>query len=129
MKALKWKTDDDNKVVTVENGKVKALKAGKAKITVSSGDNDEIKDTCTVTVTEDEISLNKTKITIDKGESYELKATVTSGDKNKVKWSSNNEKAVTVKDGKIKAVAKGEAVITATTEGGAVAYCRKWQQP
>ena len=122
MKSLKWKSDNEE-VVTVENGKIKALKTGKAKITVSSADNDKVKDTCTVTVTEDEISLNKTKITLEKGESYELKATVTSGDKNKVKWSSSNEKAVTVKDGKIKAVAKGEAVITATTEGGATAKC------
>ena len=122
MKSLKWKSDNEE-VVTVKNGKIKALKAGKAKITVSSADNDEVKDTCTVTVTEDEISLNKSKITLEKGESYELKATVTSGDKNKVKWSSSNEKAVTVKDGKVKAVAKGEAVITATTEGGATAKC------
>lgn len=123
MKALKWKTDDDNKVVTVENGKVKALKAGKAKITVSSGDNDEIKDTCTVTVTEDEISLNKTKITLDKGETYQLKAEVKNGNKNRVKWSSDDERVATVRDGKIKAVGKGEAVITAKTEDGAVAKC------
>lgn len=77
------------------------------------------------TIQVEAITLNKSKITIDKGETYELKVQISpSNASNKtIKWSSDNENAVTVNNGIIKAVGKGEAVITAETSNGKTAKC------
>lgn len=57
------------------------------------------------------VHLNKTNKTLQAGQSYTLKVV---GNKKKVKWTSSNKRVATVsKTGKVKALSKGKAVITA----------------
>lgn len=63
--------------------------------------------TCKITV---KPAISKSKVTLKAGKTATLKVL---GTKDKVKWSSGNKKVATVKDGKITAVKKGTAVITA----------------
>lgn len=65
------------------------------------------------------ITLNKTVYTLKKGKSVQLKATLAKGTKKKqVVWSSSNKKIATVsKKGKVKAIKKGTAKITAKIQG------------
>ena len=58
----------------------------------------------------DKIQLNRNKILIAKGESYKLKL---KGNKKSVKWSSDNKKIATVKNGLVIGKRKGSATITA----------------
>lgn len=64
------------------------------------------------------LRLNKTKVTLytGKANTATVKATVT-GNSKKASWSTNNKKVATVKNGKITAVGKGTAVITAKANG------------
>lgn len=65
------------------------------------------------------VTLDKTELTLKKGDTATLKATVKpdNSNKKKVTWTSDNEAAATVVDGKVTAVATGTAKITATVEG------------
>lgn len=127
-KKLIWTSSDDSKA-TVSNGVVKALKAGTVKITVTSEDNAEAKDECSVTVIQPVtgIVLSKTSYTLyNIGESVQLVATVQPEDatNKKVNWKSTNESACIVSNGNVVAVGFGTTVIIATTEdGGFMAYC------
>ena len=66
------------------------------------------------------IKLNKDKVSLSVGKSVKLKATVEpadAADKTLV-WSTSNSSVATVKKGKIKAVGKGECVITCKSKDG-----------
>ncbi len=72
--------------------------------------------------------LDNTELTLKLGhiETATLSAMILPSDatNQKVQWKSNNEKVATVKDGVVTAVAKGNAIVTATTEdGGKTADC------
>ena len=75
------------------------------------------------------ITLNKTKHTLKKGKSFTLKVkkwTPASAEPKTVTWKSSNPKVVKVdkKTGKIKALKKGKATITAKTSNGKTAKCK-----
>lgn len=59
--------------------------------------------------------LNKTKLTLNKGKSFTLK--LSNAKASKIKWSTSNKKIATVKNGKVKALKKGKATITAKYKG------------
>ena len=61
-KNVTWTTSDAT-VATVENGKVKALKAGTVTITATSATDSAKKAECTITITEPVVSTNEGKIT------------------------------------------------------------------
>lgn len=66
------------------------------------------------------LSLDKTKVTLYTGKaskSLTVEATVTGGTSKTVTWKTNKPKVATVKNGKITAVGKGTAIITATANG------------
>ena len=115
---LVWKSSDE-KVVTVDsNGNLKALKEGKATITVTTKDG-KYSAECVVTVSKKEettslkitISGNKT---VKVGETITLKANVTPKDA-KVVWTSNNNKIATVdENGKVTGVSAGTVTIKGT---------------
>lgn len=72
------------------------------------------------------IVLNKTSYTLKKGKSVQLKVTKNTLGKNKVVWSSSNEKVATVSaKGKVKGNKNGKATITAKVDGTKVkATCK-----
>jgi len=75
------------------------------------------------------ITLNKTKLTLKKGKTFSLKVkkwTPANVGSKTVTWKSSNPKVVKVnkKTGKIKALKKGNAKITAKTSNGKTATCK-----
>ncbi len=115
-------TSSNEKVATVDaNGKVTAIAAGNATITATTEDGGKTA-ICTITVTEKKIpvasvTLDKTALTLEVKTAAQLNATVLPADAtNKtVAWTTSNDKIATVDNtGKVTAVGKGTATITAT---------------
>lgn len=128
-KDLNWSTSNKNIVTVTQKGVVKALKAGKATITVKTSTNQIAK--CEVTIKEiplKGISLNYTQITLLKGKSKSLKVSfkpIDTTDNKTISWSTSNKKVVLVnQSGKIKAVNIGTAVITAKAKNGKTVKCK-----
>ena len=130
-KSISWKSSD-NGVATVDNsGKVTAVKAGSATITVTTTDGSKTA-TCSVTVTAKTVSvtgvtLNKSTLELTEGAEETLKATITPSDATNqvVTWSTSDNNIAKVSDGKVTAVKAGEATITVTTsDGGKTATCK-----
>ena len=131
-KKVTWSSDKTD-VATVDGaGKVTAVKAGEAVVTVTTEDGGKTA-TCRVTVkakavSVTEVTLDRTELTLTEGETETLTATVKpdNADNRKVTWSSDKTEVATVGGaGRVTAVKAGEAVITVTTEdGGKTATCK-----
>ena len=126
-KTVAWKSSN-TKVATVSSaGEVKGVKAGTATITCTSNATG-LKATCTVSVVNGFVTLNKTEACVQKGKTVTLKATVTpeSLEDKSVTWESSNTKIATVSSsGKVKGVKYGTATITCTSVAtGAKATCQ-----
>jgi formylglycine-generating enzyme len=122
--AVTWSSSDTTKV-TVADGVVTAVVTGAATITATTVDGGKTA-TCTVTVPDITISLNKVTLELIKGKTETLTATVTNTDTDTVKWSSANTAIATVDEntGLVTAVNYGTTIITATTvDGGKTATC------
>ena len=122
---VEWYSSNE-KVATVKDGNVTAIGVGEAVITVKAGSKSA---TCKVKVSEKKVEVSGVSISetlsLKKGESGTLsvKFTPENATDKTVTWSSDNEKAATVKDGKVTAVAKGTAKITVTSKNGKKAVC------
>lgn len=121
-KKVAWSTDNAA-VATVENGKVTAVGAGKAKITVTTEDQDKT-DACEVTVTAktarvpvESVTITAEETSVEVGKTLELKCQVTpdnATDKS-VDWSSDDSGIARVdRDGVVTGVKTGVTTITAT---------------
>ena len=130
-KSVSWSSSNSGVATVDNNGKVTAVAAGSAVITVTTTDGGKTA-TCTVTVTNpavpvQSVSLNKTELSLNVGESVTLTATVLpeNADNKAVTWSSSDAAVATVdSNGKVSAVAAGSAVITVkTTDGEKTATC------
>ena len=127
-KNVTWSSSNPAVATVDSNGKVTAVSAGTATITVTTVDGGKTA-TCAVTVTipVTGVSLNKTELTLPAGSTETLIATITPADatNKNVTWSSSNTAVATVgNDGKVTAVSAGTATITVTTEdGGKTATC------
>ena len=115
-----WKSSDP-KVATVDaNGKVRAEGTGTATITLAVGEKSA---TCKVTVSQPvtSISLDKSSASLQSGETLQLTASVYPSDAlNKaITWTSSDAAIATVdQSGKVTALKKGGATITATAKDG-----------
>ena len=130
-KAVTWSSDKPA-VATVENGKVKAIAAGTAKITAATVNGKTA--ICNVTVKAKdepevilpaEVRLNMPSAEFTVGDQIQLTATVlpsNAADKS-ITWTSDKPAVATVENGKVKAIAAGEAKITAATVNGKTAVC------
>lgn len=108
----------DESIAKLEGNKLVAVSDGTTKITATSG---IVKTSAKVTVTTkvEQITLNKTEGTLTVGNSVTVTATVTPDNATNatVNWTSSDEKVATVdSNGKVTAVAAGNATITATSE-------------
>ena len=127
-----WSSDRTEVATVGGDGRVTAVKAGEAVVTVTTEDGGKTA-TCKVTVKAKaigvtEVTLDRTELTLTEGETETLTATVKpdNADNRKVTWSSDKTDVATVDgDGKVTAVKAGEAVVTVTTEdGGKTATCK-----
>ena len=126
-------SSDKTEVATVDGaGRVTAVKAGEAVVTVTTEDGGRTA-TCAVTVkaktvSVTEVTLDRAELTLTEGETETLTATVRpdNADNRKVTWSSDKTEVATVDGaGKVTAVKAGEAVVTVMTEdGGKTASCK-----
>lgn len=118
---LLWSSSDNNIVTVDQSGRVTALNAGTATITVQAKD---VTVTCVVTVTIDvtDIILNKNTVTINKGDVETLTVTIYPEDATdkSFTWSSSNPTIVTVDNGLITGISKGSANITVKTNNGQI---------
>lgn len=119
---LRWASKNP-KIATVENGVVTGVAEGVTQVGVQVVDDKELKDLCTVTVTQGvtySISISGDK-TIKPGNTSKLKATVIPADETKkLIWNSNNPSIATVSaDGTVTGISEGTADITAQLEGTA----------
>ena len=124
-KSVSWRSSDET-VVSVNNGRVKALKPGNATVTATAGGKSA---TCSVrvsqrTVAVTAIHLDKDSLDLTEGDEATLTATVEPADATDktVTWASTDTKIATVANGKVTAVKEGTATITAKA-GGKTATC------
>lgn len=121
-KEVAW-TSSDRAVATVDSqGAVTPVSAGAATITATTADGD-FSATCAVTVKQhaEGISLDKSNLVLTGASSSELVATIAPQDatNKEVQWASSDEGVVTVDaSGKVTAVGKGAATVTASTVDG-----------
>ena len=128
-KGVIWKSSDSS-VASVSDGKVTALKPGKATITVKTDDGGRTA-TCEVTVNDKvypvkSVSLDRTSAELTEGDEITLAATVKPDNAtNKgVSWSSSDPSVASVSEGKVTALKPGKATITVKTDdGGRTATC------
>ena len=128
--SVTW-TSDNEAVATVASGKVHAVGAGTTVIKAQSNADTSKTAGCTVTVTQNEenitITLDATSLSMKEGEEKTITATVTGTSDTSVTWSSSDSAVATIdSSGKIKALKKGEATITATSKAssGKTATCK-----
>ena len=117
---IKWTTSDPSVATVDENGKVTAVHLGEAYIKASA---DGVSGSCLVTVDYvhvAEITLSASEASIYVGETLELTATLSPENcrYKTVEWSSSDKNVATVNaEGKVTAVRKGSATITAKADG------------
>ena len=127
-KNVSWSSDNESVATVDANGKITAVAAGAATITVTTEDGSKTA-SCEVTVVEappvtvdvESVSLNNVALELTAGESETLAATVNPADatNKNISWSSNKEAVATVDaNGKVTAVAAGTATITVTAANG-----------
>ncbi len=115
-KTVTWSSSNEAVATVDVNGKVTAVALGNAIITAKCGD---VSATCAITMVAtpvESITLNQTTASLKVGETVKLTATVLPEDATDktVTWSSSNEAVATVDaNGKVTAVALGNAIITA----------------
>ena len=129
-KTISWSSSNEN-VATVKNGKVTAISAGQATISVTTKDGG-LTASCIVSVTQkivpvNGVSLNYSELELSVGDSEDLIAKVlpTNATNKEVIWSSTDEEVASVdENGKVTALKVGETLITVTTvDGGYKDYC------
>ena len=126
-KTVTW-TSSNPTVATVAGGKITGVSVGSATITAKTSNG--LTATVSVKVNENPniikptgVTISPATATVEAGKETTLTATVTpSNATNKeVTWTSSNTSVATVSGGKVKGVAEGTAVITATTSNGKTA--------
>ncbi len=130
-KTLIWMSDKQDIAKVGQDGTVTGVKAGTAKVTVTTKNGKTA--TCTVTVTakgsgsgtettDVKVSLDKEAVTLAAGKNIILKATVSPIGAGTVTWASSDSKVATVVNGRVTAKKAGTAKITAAV-GKKTATC------
>lgn len=120
---LKFATSNSRIATVTSRGTIKAVKSGKANITVTLKTNATVKKVISVTVGRPVtgVKLNRTTLTLVKGKSAVFRTTVTpaNASNKKLVWKSSNTAVLKVSTtGRITGVKAGVAVVTATAADG-----------
>lgn len=125
-KDITWSSSKSSVASVSSSGLVTAVSEGTTKITATA---DGKKGECTVTVVKkaiavSEVKLDKTELTLYVGDEETLTASVLPEDATDktITWTSSDKSIASVESGKVKAVGKGTAKITASV-GGKSASC------
>lgn len=127
-KKVVYKSSNKTVATVSAKGEVKALRAGKTKITVTAADGSGKSASCNVMVKEiavSNVTLDQTNLSLEPGQTARLAASVlpvNATNKNLI-WSSSNAGVVTISNGTVRAVGEGNAVITAMASNGVNARC------
>ncbi len=124
-KNVVW-TSSNEDVATVhpQSGLVYAKNSGTVSIIAAAADDCNISDCITITVTDviktDTITMNSTSKCLEEGDSFQLTVSIcpTNVTNTNVSWYSSDTNVATVCNGKVYAVSKGSAVITAAATDG-----------
>ncbi|AQS52675.1 hypothetical protein BW727_100267 [Jeotgalibaca dankookensis] len=114
---LEWSSSQPSIVSVDETGKLTALKAGQAEITVSAGGKTaQVK--VSVSASLETITFKEKSLALDKGQTHKLTLVYSpegTGTNQKAVWKSSNEKILSVsQDGTVTAIGAGKAMITTT---------------
>lgn len=121
---LTWKSNNTTVATVTKNGRVTAKAAGTAKITAEATSGKTVQVTITVKKAPSSVKLNVSKQTLNIKDTKQLKATLSSKSTGAVTWTSSKPSIVSVtKEGKLKALKAGKAVITVKTYNGKKATC------
>lgn len=126
-KSVTWSSLDESVATVSQDGTVKALKAGKTDIIVTSNASGKYAYCSVEVLSQASVSLDKSSVSLYEGENVTLTATVTpdnATDKSVV-WRSLDESVASVSpEGKVTAVTAGKATIIATSKAtGRDAVC------
>lgn len=128
-KEVMWKSSSASYVSVDQTGKITAVRAGEATITVTTAEGN-FKATCKVMVSKPVtgVALKQTELALNIGEKFQLEVTVNpfNATNKEVIWSSSADQIVLVnEEGEITAMNPGESAITVTTvDGGFKAICK-----
>ncbi|GIP37069.1 hypothetical protein J31TS4_03490 [Paenibacillus sp. J31TS4] len=123
---VSWSSDDSSIASVDETGVVKALQPGTATITVTTADGGYTASAVVIAkgIPVREISLNHPKVTLAVDRTHLLSTAILPKNASNLNviWSSSDPSVATVDaNGRVKGVAPGNAIITATTEDGGLA--------
>ncbi|MBQ3253395.1 MAG: N-acetylmuramoyl-L-alanine amidase, partial [Acholeplasmatales bacterium] len=113
--------------LTVENGTVKALKAGVATVTAKAKDGSGKEGTIEINVIEEKVEeikvesvtvSGKTEINVGDTETLTLEVLPSDAANKEVEWSSSDNEVLTVENGTVKALKAGVATVTAKAKDG-----------
>lgn len=127
-KKIKWKSSDQ-KIATVEDGKIKALYPGKVEIKAITEDGNK-EAICSVTVLSapvEKIDFRETEKTVFMGSETEIELITTPENsvlENPI-WTSSDETVAAVENGKLLAKSLGEATITISNEDNTISASMK----
>ena len=133
-KNVTWTTSNPAVATVDQEGMVYFLKNGTVTITVTSNSKEKKSDKVTIEMSAIRVpvmsvTLSETAVSLREGETKQLSATIKPDDAtdNSLTWSSNNTAVATVSgNGKVTAVARGTAIITARSnekDGGRSSSC------
>ena len=122
-KTLAWSSSNEDVATVSKDGNVTAVSKGVAVITVKATDGSNVSASCTVNVIKivSGITLSESELTLNEGESAQLSATITPelANNKTLLWTSSNEAVAVVSEtGKVTAISKGSAIITAKATDG-----------
>ena len=125
--SITWKSSNPSVVKVDQNGRVTALKSGKATVQVTNDSGKTLQ--CVITVTNKLKSLSFSDKEVSLQGKVDKKLSLVKNpvdaDDEKLTWTSSNDKVVKVsEDGMVSRVSCGEATITVKSESGLSASCK-----
>lgn len=123
--AFTWFAKDEETVSLTQEGLITGKKVGKTTVTVRTSNGKKAKLVVRVADAPKKLSMNEKKLDMERGTTFQLKVMLPEQTaSHSITWTSSDEDVATVDaQGKVTAVSKGEANITATAFNGKRVSC------